>query len=145
MVDYTELAEQFLRDTFQFKSYGHQRKIDESMRGEVFVLLYILKWDKYVLPSEIGEKMNISSARVATILNALENKGLITREIDKNDRRKILVSLTEKGAKQAKNHNQTIVNLAAKMLKFLGENDAKELIRITHRLVDFMPNIMYDD
>ncbi len=138
-MNYTDLAKQLLNDMFQFKAYDHQRKIDESMRGEVFVLLHLLEKNTCILPSEISEEMNISSARVTTILNSLENKGLITREIDKNDRRKIIVNLTNKGRKKAKNNKKIIVSLTSQILEFLGENDSKELVRITHRLIDFVP------
>ena len=141
-MNYTELAKRFLHNSYQFQGHGHQQKIDESMHGENFVLLYILRQNNFVLPSEIGGEMNISSARVAVILNNLENKGLITRQIDKSDRRKILVTLTQKGLEQAEIHNQMIISLAARMLESLGEHDAKELVRITGRLAELPPTII---
>lgn len=141
-MNYTELAKQFLHKSHQFKGYGHHQKIDESMKGENFALLYILRQNNFVLPSEIGGEMDISSARVAAILNSLENKGLITRQIDKNDRRKILVTLTKEGAEQAEKHNQMVISLTARMLESLGEQDAKELVRITGRLVELAPIII---
>lgn len=140
-MDYTELAKQFLHNTYQFRTCGHQKKIDGTMQGETFALLYILKQGDIVLPSEISNEMNISSARVAAILNNLENKGYITRQIDKSDRRKILVELTRKGVRRAEKQNQMVISITARMLELLGEHDAKELVRIMGKLVKLAPKI----
>lgn len=143
-MDYIELAKQFLHNSYQFQSRSHQKKIDETMQGETFALLYILKQGSVVLPSEISNEMNISSARVAAILNSLEKKGLITRSIDKNDRRKILVNLTQEGIVLAKQHEEMAINMTARMLGLLGEHDAKELVRIMGRLAELAPQITSD-
>ncbi len=140
-MDYTELAKQFLHGSYQLRSRGHQKKIDNTMQGETFVLLYILRQDDVVMPSEISNVMNISSARVAAILNNLEDKGFITRHIDKKDRRKILVELTQEGIEMAEMHNERVINITARMLELLGEHDAKEMVRIIVKLAELAPQI----
>jgi len=142
LMDYEELAKQFLHNSFQFRKRGHQKKIDETMQGEAFAILYILRQGDIVLPSEISNEMNISSARVAAMLNSLENKGLVTRQMDKSDRRKILVELTQEGKEMAEKHNQMVVNNTARMLELLGEHDAKELLRIIGKLAKLAPKII---
>jgi DNA-binding MarR family transcriptional regulator len=133
-VDYTELAKQLLNNKYQLRKGLHQKKIDETMQGEAFVIMYISKRGGDVLPSEISNKMNISSARVAAALNSLETKGQITRTMDPNDRRKILVDLTESGKQLAERYEQKALDGAKRMLEFLGEQDAKEFVRIMGRL-----------
>ena len=140
-MDYAELAKQFLNNSYRLRGRNHQKKIDEVMRGETFAILYISKRNDMVLPSEVSNKMNISSARVTVILNSLENKGLITRQIDKSDRRQILISLTQKGAELAEKHDQMVLDMTARMLELLGEHDAKELVRITGKLAKLAPKI----
>jgi DNA-binding MarR family transcriptional regulator len=130
-----DLAKQFLNSLFLIKKHGFRKKITENMQGEILAILYIFEHKDIVLPSEMSNEMNISSARVAAMLNSLENKELVTRQIDKTDRRKILVSLTEKGQELAKKHSQQVENHAAQMLELLGEHDAMELVRITEKLV----------
>ncbi|NLY08710.1 MAG: MarR family transcriptional regulator [Tissierellia bacterium] len=143
-MDYLELANQFLHYMHIFKGYGHQKKIDETMQGETFVLLYIMRKRRMVLPSEISNEMNISSARVAAILNTLENKGFITRQIDQSDRRQILVDLTVAGKEVAEAHHKKVVSGTAKMLEFLGENDSGELVRIMGKLAEIAPMLKED-
>lgn len=141
-MDYRELARQFLHDSYQFRKHGMQRKIDETMQGEAFAILYILRQDGIVLPSEISNEMNISSARVAAMLNSLEGKGLISRQIDKSDRRRILVDLTQAGRELAEKHHQYVVNATVRMLEMLGEHDAGELVRIMGRLAGLASKII---
>ncbi|QAT42781.1 MarR family winged helix-turn-helix transcriptional regulator [Aminipila luticellarii] len=140
-MNYVELAEQFLQKSHQLQTYTHHKKIDGIMRGEAFVIIYISESGGKVLPSEISREMNISSARIATALNSLEKKGLITRQIDVSDRRKILVDLTADGKSLAIEHKQMALVAATHTMELLGETDAKEFIRIISKIIDLMPAI----
>lgn len=135
-MSYKNLAEQFFQTNYQMKKVNHQQIIDESLRGEIFTLLFLRDRKNNVLPGEISEIMQISSARVASILNNLENKGFIERQIDKADRRRILVSLTSLGKESANAHYQEVINQICKMFEILGEKDAKEFIRIMNKILD---------
>ena len=140
-LDYEELAKQFLNNSYQYRSRGHQKRFDGNMQGEAYAMSYIFRQSGTVLPSDISSEMNISSARVAVILNNLESKGFLTRQIDKSDRRRILVELTQEGQEFAKEHYKNAINFAERILKLLGEHDAKELVRIISRLAEFEPEI----
>jgi DNA-binding MarR family transcriptional regulator len=119
-----------------------QKKIAESMQGEIFVLKYLFRKGDTVVPGDISDTMGISSARTAAALNNLEHKGFVTREIDKDDRRRILVKITPEGKAFAQKHLQDVIQNTAEMLSLLGEEDAKEYIRITEKLADICGNQM---
>lgn len=140
-MDYGELAKQFLHNSYQYRSRAHQKRFDDNMHGEAFAMSYIFRQGGTVLPSDISNEMNISSARVAVMLNNLESKGFLTRQIDNSDRRRILVELTQDGIEFAKKHNKTVINYIVRILKLLGEHDAKELVRIIGRLAKLWPEI----
>ena len=89
-----------------------------------------------VIPKEISNAVGVSPARVAAVLGNLENKGLITREIDANDRRKIIVKMTLKGQNVLEKNKQEFLHKTATLLSLLGEYDAKEYVRIMGRLTD---------
>ena len=133
-MDYTELARELQHNMYRFRRVGHQKKIDDTMRGEAFVLTYISKKDASVLPGEISAEMDISTARIAAVLNSLENKGFITRRIDRDDRRKILVDVTPSGREQAESYDGKALDGAVRMLEALGEHDAREFVRILGKL-----------
>ena len=135
-MDYRELAIELLIKMQSFHKIKQKKHFSEVMQGETFVLYYIALHDGDVLPGEISTEMDVSSARVATALNNLERKGLIIRQIDKNNRRKILVSITPEGKKIAEERYSTLVEKTTTMLTALGEHDAKEYVRIMGRLIE---------
>lgn len=140
MNNYEELAEIFFDKSYQLKQIGHQQKIDKCLKGEIFVLLLILNQNGSIMPSELSNFMSISTARVTAILNNLENKKMIEREIDKIDRRKIQVKLTKLGENEAKTHQKKVLENIVDIFRFLGEHDSKELVRITSKLVEIASN-----
>jgi len=140
-MDYSELAVKLLNNMRSLSKIKSHKNISEALHGEAFVLDYISRQNGDVLPGKIGQEMNVSTARIATALNSLENKGLITRQIDKNDRRKILIDLTQEGKDLAERHRQTIIKVAANMLELLGEHDANEYVRISGKLAEMLPKL----
>lgn len=141
-MDYRKLAEDFFYKSYQLKKNHHQQMLDESLQGEIFTLLYINERKTQVLPSQISEEMSISTARVASILNNLENKGYIDRQIDREDRRRILVNLTENGQVQADKHHDMVIGLTARMLELLGEEDALDFVRITGKIAELAHQVV---
>lgn len=139
-MDYNKLAAEFLGNMGVVRKAKMQKNINEALQGEGPVLHYIARNGEAVQPGEISQKLNISTARVAATLNSLEKKEMITRQIDTNNRRQILVKITQKGKDSAESHHKTIMNITAEMLELLGEQDAQEYVRITKRLAEILPN-----
>lgn len=52
-------------------------------------------------PSEIAEQLDITTASVTELLDRMERGGLVRRDRHPDDRRKLLVELTEAGQRQA--------------------------------------------
>ena len=135
-MDYQELAKDALQNMRALTRNMHLKTISESMQGRDFVLRYIASQADDVLPSEISQEVGTSTARVAATLNDLEGKGLIQRSIDRSDRRRILVKITPDGQKHVVIHSKEVQDTMVKMLEYLGEEDAKEYVRITGRLAE---------
>lgn len=72
-------------------------RITRVSRGEIFVLKILLFNNGTSTPTEISEVMKSTKGRISAILNSLEKKGFIGREIDKDNRRNIIVTLTDSG------------------------------------------------
>jgi len=135
-MDYEELAVEFMNNMRILQTAKKQRFIQEGVHGEAFVLHFVREKDYDVIPSNISDAMEISSARVAAALNSLENKGMITREIDTKDRRRIIVKITPKGAEHAEEQQKAIIRHIRSILTVLGEYDAKEFVRIMKRVAE---------
>jgi len=135
-MDYSELALELLNKMQSFHRATPQKYINEALQGEAFVLYCIDLYGDDVQPGSISHKMDVSSARMAAALNSLENKGFITRQIDLSDRRKVLIRLTPAGKEQAGRNRQKVMEAITQVLQFLGEQDAREYIRIMGRLAE---------
>lgn len=92
------------------------------------VLIYLNGKDK-VRPSEIGESLRMSRPSVTTHLKGLEQEGLITREINPDNRREVYVSLTDAGREAFENLIGRLVSLFQDWLTILGP-EAEHLFRI---------------
>lgn len=138
-MDIEQMAQEYMEAMFHMRKVNSHKEIHNSVHGENFVLFFVSQNGGKAIPSDISNEMGISSARVAAALNSLEKKGLIIRRIDAQDRRRILIDLTDSGKEQVKNHYQMVMNMVKNMLQYLGENDAREFLRIMKRLAEKGP------
>lgn len=51
---------------------------------------------------ELSKEMGISESRMSKIIDSLEREGYVEREIDKEDKRKMIFSITDKGRDKVK-------------------------------------------
>jgi len=144
-MEFRELAEEFLRQLPLLRKAGPHRHISESMRGEAFMLQYLFFKGESVPPGEISKSMRISSARMAAALKSLEKKGLICRRIDEHDRRRILVDLTQEGHAYAKRESQFLVETTMRLLSLLGDEDAREYVRLTKKLAELSQDLFTNE
>jgi DNA-binding MarR family transcriptional regulator len=62
-----------------------------------FKCLRVFGSDKSLTCKEIANRMNLSQSRITRVIDGLEKKGYMNREIDQTDRRNIKVTLSRKG------------------------------------------------
>lgn len=138
-MDYRELARQLLMYMAALRKCGEHRKINESMQGETFIINMISLHGGDIQPGEISRHMGISAARITAALNNLEKKGILTRRINPENRRRILIELTDSGKEQAKQNYETLIERTSGMLSSLDMHDAAELVRIIGKLAETVP------
>jgi DNA-binding MarR family transcriptional regulator len=109
--------------------------LSRSTKGEIFVLRYLASHNSAACPSELGVAMRSTNGRISSVLGALEKKGQITRDIDKSNRRNILVSITETGRERARSETKNMHEHLAKVFLEMGASDTKEFVRILQRMV----------
>lgn len=104
-------------------------------QGQALVLLELYCGDaEERSPSELAATLDLSSGRVANILKSLQGSGYVIRERDGDDARRVHVALTEAGASKAAELYNAQVNACGAMLRALGEEDARELVRIMSKI-----------
>lgn len=94
--------------------------------------------EKGISVSEIGRELYLSKPAISQTLNSLEKKGYITREIDKDDRRKIMVTLTPEGDRKLKEGMRCFDQELNKTLEQFGAENTKKLIELLGYLVTML-------
>jgi len=130
-----ELAKYFLDTMSELSNTCVTKNIRGFARGRFFIL-HILKMyqDGFISPHELAMTSEVSTARVATVLNSLEKEGFIKRKIDKSDRRKILVSLTRKGEKELASAYKKICSQIETLIKHMNYDDIKTYLELTKKI-----------
>lgn len=113
-------------------------RITRISRGEIFVLKILLFKAGTSTPTEISEAMKSTKGRISAILNSLEKKGFIGREIDKDNRRNIIVTLTDSGREYVTNELQECYKIVSHVFEELGEKDSKKFVELTERVFHLM-------
>jgi DNA-binding MarR family transcriptional regulator len=87
---------------------------------------------------EISNFLQITPAGVTHLINPLEEKGLIERLKDPNDRRIVLIGITEKGISAAEELMEEVQEKLAGLIDYLGEDDSRKLIELMNKVTDYV-------
>ena len=124
------LKNEFIEALLQLYISNQASSIAEMLEGEHAVLSYILKEKQDVTPTNISLKLGITKSRVTAILNSLHEKELVLLKRKSDDRRKIIVSLTEKGEEAIVSKLIVLDNKILKLIEGLGVEKSITLIEI---------------
>ncbi len=103
-----------------------------------YIALMVLWEEDEVHIKELSRKLFLDTGTLTPLLKSMEQKGLITRNRDRNDERSVLVCLTEKGrALQEK-----AVGIPEKIGRCVKINpeEAVELYRLLYKILDGLEN-----
>ena len=87
--------------------------------------------------TEISNLLQITPAGVTHLINSLEGVGYIERLPALNDRRIVLIGLTDSGAKVAEALISEVQNQLIGLVNYMGEEDSKTLIRLMSKATGF--------
>jgi DNA-binding MarR family transcriptional regulator len=131
----TSLWIRFLR----FSLLSNKRLQDDLARLDLTPpQLYVLATLAYTggLPfNEIGAKMMVTVSNLTGIVDRLEEKGLVLRERDTQDRRVVHVMLTNKGTKLYSTSIPTFEKSVSRFFSSLDKPQQKELASLLRKLM----------
>lgn len=136
-----ELIEELINTFRNFKKIKFQKisvcgELTHNEKMILFILSDISK-DKIVPLSALRERMKLAPSTITPIITLLEEKGLIQRNIDKNDRRNIFLKISPKGENFTNKVQIEIKDTMSKYIEYIGENDTKQLIRLISKTTEF--------
>jgi len=104
-------------------------------------ILNMLYQHDLLTQTEIGKKLDIEKGSLTSLIDHLEQKGLVKRCEDPEDRRKYLLTLSEQGREEM---HKLMDYYSMKFNQFFNEVDPEEtrkFIESLHFVVDFMKKV----
>lgn len=138
-MNYNEKAEEIFNSLTKRKKFADKMPSNIS-QGESGVLLYLLNNDS-VSQSELSEKLNITMPRVAAIINTLKDKMLVIKKTDLNDKRKTIITITEKGKKDILQKRKRAIIFIESIIKELTEEEIMQYISINKKIEEISNNL----
>ena len=135
-----ELAFELQNAINQLRRSNGLKRDHSSLKGaerHILFLIYKLKSAQPVTISEIANKLGVTLSAVTHQINTLEEQDLIKRLPHSDDRRIVLVELTQKGMAQVLKLKKEFADRIQILAEFLGENDTQELVRLVKKMSEF--------
>lgn len=114
-----------------------QPKSASLQLGRLFLQIRRLERDP-LLMKELANRLSITKGAVTQIVKRLETKKLVQRTSHPEDSRAIIVSLTEKGKKAYKAHEELHVNFFKELSTQLSQKEIDIFVRSMDKLVEFL-------
>lgn len=87
-------------------------------------------------PGEVAERLLLTPASITSLLDTLERRSLVTRSPDPDDRRRVLVEITDAGRAVVEQFVPEAVALQTAVMAGVSEADRARLVRILATIRD---------
>ncbi len=96
----------------------------------------------HIKAAALSDILELSRPSITRILNALELRGFITRNIDKEDRRSVSIELTEAGIEALEKANRELLSIAVRLVDSLRDADTDKLIELVDKLAEIYKGML---
>ena len=103
------------------------------MRGEMAVMRLLDQANGALTAGDISRLLEMTTSRIAAVLNSLEKKEMIARLPDPADRRRVAVALTARGEDFCLERRKEAERDFTHLLERLGEDDARQFVHLLER------------
>ena len=91
--------------------------------------------DKEGTPStQLGPKMGMEPTSLSRTLKTMEEKGWIRREVDKNDKRKVLIFLTEEGVEKRRIAKDVVLSFNERIIDTIPKGKLNTFFEVAARI-----------
>ena len=101
--------------------------------GQVFILINIYR-DEGICQHRLCEEYNLDKSGVGRILKKLEDKNLVTRKSDPEDKRKKLIYLTDKAKNMKEDFKNLLKEIEEQMRQGLTEQEIETVNTILKKI-----------
>ena len=84
--------------------------------------------------SDISKELKVTAPTATGVVDRLEHAGYVTRSVDKEDRRAVVVELTPEGRKLAQKLSTVVVKRWTEILSKISREDAEKYLEILKKI-----------
>lgn len=95
----------------------------------------------FLTATEIAKMLNMEKGSLTTLIDLLEQYGLVNRYEDHQDRRKTLISLTDAGRAEMENVMSDTIQRLNKILDDVDPDELQDFVASLKHVVEFMKKI----
>ncbi|AKB25312.1 Transcriptional regulator, MarR family [Methanosarcina sp. MTP4] len=115
----------FEREVYQKISRTSLEELEKLSKQQPLAIM-IIGTAGEIIPSYLGLCMNLDRSSLSRMIDSLEKKDIVGRRTDPEDRRKVLISLTEKGKRYYEVMNEKMREVDAFLMGHLEEQEIKD-------------------
>ena len=108
---------------------------EQDLTWTGFVVMWVVWIWEEMETRHVAESADISKATLTGVVKTLEGRGLIRRKGDENDRRLVLLSLTDEGVNLMEKLYPVFNTVESQLVSGLSERAVQDLTRILRNLV----------
>lgn len=136
-MDYTLEAVHEVMFTMWASRSRATRAFERGAQGEMFVLRELL-FRGARTPTQLAEAMGATSGRISSILSSLGKKGWIVRTGDPEDRRSVVVELSDEGRHMVKAHGDALVKRLEWVFSQMGERRTRDFVGLLGEFMTYL-------
>lgn len=134
--DLFQIVRRFSRLRMMDSSFMKMKPSEYQLLGTIYLSL---SPDKEAFSvTELSNLLQITPAAITHLINPLEEGGYIERLEDPNDRRVVLIGLTNQGRETAKQRMAEVHKKLNGLIDHLGVEDSKTLIRLMSLVISYI-------
>lgn len=136
-----EKALDYLNQFRECKFSSLQKPFSSSESGMGFILVYMANNISEISQKELANKMNVSKARITSLIQKMEERGLVVRKTSKEDERVNMISLTEKGNVEGEKLVNYSLKIVMQLIDEVGTDEIDQFISTLYKIKDVLHNV----
>ncbi|MGN0658967.1 MAG: MarR family winged helix-turn-helix transcriptional regulator [Emergencia sp.] len=137
-MDYLKLAQELAEISKTMLKIAEYRKLSDSNQGEGVLLGCLRRHGGEATPAELSGAMKVSSARIAVLLNKMEQKGLVVRQNNPASGRSTIVRLLPEGRELSETQEADFNRKLIAFFEMIGEEKAVLFVELQKEMMNFM-------
>ena len=89
---------------------------------------------KHIRPIDLARQLHLSASGITRMLDPLEKRGIVAREVDPNDRRSLRAALTDAGSRLLDDATVSAAEAADGLMRRLSLGQTRQMIRLLEEI-----------